>query len=111
MKLNLVLYKLSKADVEIQEDRTDADGIRTIVLGCALPRMPHKGRYLYTTLVLSPGQEEVCLEERDAIKRRLGHLCTDVFGDDSDFEEIRANPEEAEDDSLGSHWHSIVPKR
>jgi hypothetical protein len=47
------------------------------------------------------------LEERDALKRRLGHECTNIFGDDPDFEGLDEVDEEAEQ---GSHLHQIVAK-
>jgi hypothetical protein len=107
MKLNLALQALRKHQVEIQEDRVDEHGNRVIVLGAPLPRMPYGGRYRYATLVLSPGQDDVALEERDALKRRLGHESTNIFGDDPDFEGLDIDEGEEEN---GSHIHTIIPK-
>jgi hypothetical protein len=107
MKLNQVLQLLDNHDVKVQDDRTDEDGNRTVVVGCALPMMPYGGRFVYSTLVFSPGQDEVSLEEREALKRRLCHLTTNIFGDDPELDELT----EDEEESSGSHIHPIVPKK
>jgi hypothetical protein len=106
MKLNLVLQALEKHKVTIQEDRVDQHGNRVIILGAPLPRMPYGDKYRYSTLVLSPGEDEVSTEERDALRRRLCHLTTNIFGDDPDFEGI----DEEEEVENGSHLHRIVEK-
>jgi hypothetical protein len=107
MKLNLVLQALEKHKVEIRDNRTDEHGNRILILGASLPMMPYHGRYLYATLALSPGQDEVELEERDALKRRLGHECTNIFGDDPDFEGLEGIDDE---EPSGSHLHTIIAR-
>lgn len=106
MKLNLVLQALQKHNVEIQVDRLDEHGNRVLIFGARLPMMPYGERYEYVTLVLAPDQDEICIEERDVIRRRLCHLTTNIFGDDPDFEGF----DEADEEENGSHLHMIVPK-
>lgn len=106
MKLTQVLKLLENHDVRVQEEKTDAEGNRTIVVGCKLPAMPYGGRFVYSTLVLAPGQDEVSLEEREALKRRLCHLTTNIFGDDPELCGLLDD----EDEEAGSHIHNIVPK-
>jgi hypothetical protein len=106
MKLKQVLQLLETHGVKVQEEKIDGDGNRTIVVGCALPMMPYGGRFVYSTLVLSPNQDEVSLEEREALKRRLCHLTTDIFGDDPELCGLLADPEE----EAGSHLHNLIPK-
>ena len=107
MKLSQVLLLLEKHGITLQEDRTDEKGIRTITVGCPLPRMPYGGRFVYSTLVFGPGEDEVSAEERDSLKRHLHHLTTDIFGDDPDFWDIPPD----EGDIADSHFQSIVPKK
>lgn len=88
MNLNSVLAQLNNNSIGIYRDTTDDEGWRTIIVGCAAPSPPYGlGHILYYTLVLSPGQTDVPIEERDALRRRLWHSTTDLFGDD---EAIRA---------------------
>ena len=106
MKLSRVLQLLEKHQIVVKDDRTE-NGIHTVVVGCELPRMPYgEGRFAYATLVFGPGEDDVSAEQRDALKRRLHHLTTDIFGDDPDHWNI---PQDDGDD--GSHFQSIVPKR
>jgi hypothetical protein len=69
--------------------------------------MPYGGRFVYSTLVLEPGQDDISLEEREALKRRLCHLTTDIFGDDPELCGLLADPD---DEEPGSHLHNIVSK-
>lgn len=83
MKLNSVLARLKAHQIEVQKDETDSDGRRIIIVGCTAPSPPFAlGRVCYYTLVLSSGQEDVDLQEREAMRRRLWHSTTDIFGDD-----------------------------
>jgi hypothetical protein len=84
MKITEVLQRLKQHKVDVGSDTTELDGTRVIIVGCALPSFPFGyGRFRYYTFVLSPGQDEVDLEERDAARRRLYHTNTDIFGDDA----------------------------
>lgn len=84
MNVNLVLQRLKDHRVNIYRDTVGADGYRTIQMGCNAPSPPFAlGRVLYYTLVLYPGVTDVTLEEREAIRRRLWHATTDIFGDDA----------------------------
>lgn len=85
MKLNSVLTRLSKYKVHVQKNEVDADGWRTVIVGCAAPSPPFAiGRFLYATWVMAPGEEDVSREVRDAIRRRLWHRTTDIFEDDAE---------------------------
>jgi hypothetical protein len=85
MKLNSVLTRLNEFKVRVLKNEVDAEGWRTIIVGCAAPSPPFAiGRYLYTTWVMGPGEEDVSREVRDAIRRRLWHGTTDIFGDDAE---------------------------
>lgn len=90
MKIDQVLQRLSEHNVSVGQDSTDHDGTRVIIVGCSLPSFPYgPNRFAYATIVLGPGQDEVHREERDAIRRRLHHLTTDIFGDDaSEYPEL-----------------------
>jgi hypothetical protein len=92
MKLNSVLAQLSKYKVHVLKDEVDADGWRTLIVGCAAPSPPFAiGRFLYSTWVMAPGEDDVPREIRDAIRRRLWHRTTDIFGDDeADSAELNA---------------------
>jgi hypothetical protein len=90
MKLNLVLAQLKKYEITVAFDQTDAAGDRTIIVGCAVPSFPQAPRILYYTLTLPAGQDEVSREQRESMKRRLGHLTTDIFEEDEDLAELRA---------------------
>ena len=84
MKITEVLQRLKEHGIDVGSDTTDSDGRRTVIFGCALPSFPFgAGRFRYYTLVLSQGQEDVAIEEREAMRRRLYHLTTDIFGDDA----------------------------
>jgi hypothetical protein len=64
------------------------------------------GGFVYSTLVLRPEQnEEVSLDEREALKRRLCHLSTDIFGDDPELCGLLSAADEAD-----SHIQHIVPR-
>lgn len=83
MKLNSVLAQLEKYHIRLLSDTQDEAGWRTLIVGCAAPSPPFAlGRFLYYTLVLEPGQDNVPLDEREAMRRRLWHGSTDIFGDD-----------------------------
>jgi hypothetical protein len=83
MKLNFVLAQLEKFKIRLLSDTEDEAGWRTLIVGCAAPSPPFAvGRFLFYTLVLEPGQDTVPLEEREALRRRLWHGTTDIFGDD-----------------------------
>lgn len=112
MKLSLVLQCLKRHDVQILDDRTDKSGIQTIVLGCLIPAFAaNSGKYAYATISLDPGQDEVSMEERDSIRRRLCHLTTDIFGDDPDLADLKAVHASDDDDENGeAHFHTLVPK-
>lgn len=85
MKITEVLQRLKQHGVDVGSDTTEADGTRVIIVGCALPDFPYgKNRFRYYTLVLSLGQDDVALEERDSMRRRLYHATTDIFGDDAE---------------------------
>jgi hypothetical protein len=85
MKITEALQRLSDHGIDVGSDTLEPDGTRVIIVGCALPSFPFgNGRFRYYTLVLSPGQEDVSLEERDAMRRRLHHATTDIFGDDAE---------------------------
>jgi len=85
MNLNSVLTRLSKHNVRVFKNETDAEGWRTIIVGCAAPSPPFAiGRYLYSTWVMEPGEDDVPREVRDAIRRRLWSGTTDIFGDDAE---------------------------
>lgn len=83
MNVNLVLAQLKAHQIDVQSDTTNSEGQRIIIVGCAAPSPPFAGRFVYYTLVLSPGQTSVPFEEREAIRRHLWHLTTDLFGDDA----------------------------
>ena len=84
MKLNLLLAQLEKHKIRLLSDETDEEGWRSLIVGCAAPSPPFgAGRFLYYTLVLEPDQEDIPLEEREAMRRRLWHGTTDIFGDDA----------------------------
>jgi len=83
MNLNLLLARLNEHRVSVFTDNTDEDGRRTVIFGCAAPSFPFGRKVLYYTLELSPRQTDVELEEREAIRRRLCHATTDIFGDDA----------------------------
>ena len=84
MNITEVLQRLNNHGVDVGSDIVEPDGTRIIIVGCALPSFPYgAGRFRYYTLVLSPGQYEVDLEERNAMRRRLYHATTDIFGDDA----------------------------
>lgn len=109
MKLTELLQRLDKHNIVVKENKVDDNGIRTVVVGCALPRMPYgEGRFVYSTLVFAVGEDDVSIEERDALKRRLHHLTTDIFGDDPEDSEADENKD---DDIDASHLQSIIPKR
>jgi hypothetical protein len=83
MKLNYVLKQLKDHHVEVQSEETDETGRRILIVGCAAPSPPiGLGHFSYYTHVLDPGQEDVSRQERDAMRRRLWHGTTDIFGDD-----------------------------
>jgi hypothetical protein len=89
MKLSQVLTQLKKHNIEICFDETNLNGERIIIVGCALPSPPFVGgRFQYYTLTLSPGQDEVTKVEREAMKRRLWHRTTDIFGDDGEEDDF-----------------------
>ena len=107
MKLSQLLFLLEKHGILVQDDRTDDNDNRTVIVGCPLPRMPYgENRYVYATLVFGPGEDDVSAEERDALKRRLHHLTTDIFGDDPEHWDTPID-----DDVSDSHFQSIVPKK
>jgi hypothetical protein len=109
MNLNLVLQALKKHHIDVESDSPDEQGNRVIIVGCHLPMVDYGGRYVYYTLILSPGQDDVSMEERDAMRRRLCHLTTNIFGDDPDFADLRITGEDEESET--SHLHQIVPKK
>jgi len=83
MNVSLLLQRLKDHKISIYRDTVEVDGYRTIFMGCNAPSPPFAlGRVLYYTLVLYPGVTDVPLEEREAIRRRLWHTTTDIFGDD-----------------------------
>lgn len=83
MKIKEVLQRLRPYGIEVGRDTVESDGTRVIIFGSPLPSFPYgPGRFCYYTLVLSPDEDEVPLEERDTIRRRLYHLTQDIFGDD-----------------------------
>jgi len=91
MKLNSVLEQLRKHKIEVVYEEIGPTGERTIVIGCALPNFPYgPGRFQYYTLTLLPGEDDISREEREAMRRRLGHLTTDIFEEDEDLAELRA---------------------
>jgi hypothetical protein len=85
MNLNSVLARLGEFKVRVFRNEVDANGWRTVIVGCAAPSPPFAiGRFLYSTWVMGPGEEDVPREVRDAIRRRLWHGTTDIFGDDEE---------------------------
>lgn len=103
MKLSSVLEQLKKHKIEVVFEEIGPSGERTIVVGCALPNFPYgPGRFQYYTLTLLPGEDDVSREEREAMRRRLGHLTTDIFEEDEDLIELRsAGVSDDEPDPLG----------
>jgi hypothetical protein len=84
MNITEVLQRLKSHRIDVGRDTLQPDGTRIIIVGCALPEFPFgKNRFRYYTLTLSPGQTDVALEEREAMRRRLYHATTDIFGDDA----------------------------
>lgn len=106
MKINQVLQLLKNHHVHVEEDQTNDDGYRTIVVSCRLPMVDCGGRLVYATVALLPGQDELSLEEREAVKRRLGHLTTDIFGDDPELNGLLDDEEDP-----GTHLQQIVPEQ
>ena len=107
MKISQVLQLFENHGIHKEEDQTNDDGYRTIVVGCRLPVVDCGGGFVYATIVLSPGQDEIGLDEREALKRRLWHLTTDIFGDDPELNGLLDDDE----DDPGSHLHPIVSKQ
>jgi hypothetical protein len=103
MNLSSVLEQLKKHKIEVVFEETGPAGERTYVVGCALPSFPYgPGRFQYYTLTLLPGEDDVPREEREAMRRRLGHLTTDIFEEDEDLADLRAQGiSEEEPDHLG----------
>jgi hypothetical protein len=104
MKLSSVLEQLRRHQIEVFYEEIGPRGERTIVVGCALPNFPYgPGRFQYYTLTLLPGEDEVSREEREAMRRRLGHLTTDLFEEDEDMAELRSQGiSDEEPDHLGA---------
>jgi hypothetical protein len=101
MKLEQVLSQLRQHKIEVHFDHTGPEGDRTIIVGCALP-FPYSGRFQYYTMTLAPGEDEISREEREAMKRRLCHLATDIFDEDEDLAELIASGvSDEEPDHLG----------
>ena len=106
MKLKEVLARLDKYGIKVCQESEEANGSRTVVLAGRLPSIPFGyNRMAYYTLNLAAGNDEIELEEREAIRRHMWHLTTDIFGDDA-----AELTESISIECADSHIQTIVPK-
>lgn len=106
MKLKEVLQRLSKYGITVAETRLEPDGSQTFVIAGRLPSPPFGSKHMaFYTLNVASEEEEVSLEEREAIRRRMWHLTTDIFGDDA-----LKDAEDLSTEVSDSHFHALVPK-
>jgi hypothetical protein len=105
MRLNDVLARLEQYGISIHEDRVEKDGSRTVIVAGRLPSPPYASKMAYYTLNMPVEIDIVELEEREAIRRRMWHLTTDIFGDDE-----AEGGEDFSTDVSDSLLHTIVAK-
>ncbi len=73
MNIEKLIHWLSKHQIEVIDDRQEANGFRVIYFTAQLPEVPHHGRNVWYTLVLSKGQTEISQSEIDALLRHCWH--------------------------------------
>jgi hypothetical protein len=83
MNLSEALSRLKSHDIDVQVKELEDSGIRVFIFTCNRPSPPYALEIkAFATLALLPGEDQITLSEREALRRRLGHLTTDIFGDD-----------------------------
>jgi len=73
MNIEKLIHWLSSHHIEVLEDRTRADGARTITFTTALPYGELDGRHVWYPIVLFKDQTEVSRSEIEALLRHLWH--------------------------------------
>jgi hypothetical protein len=64
---------LSKNNIDVAEERLQADGSLIVYFTTQLPTFPFGGRHVWYPLILRQGQTEVSQSEIDALLRHCWH--------------------------------------
>ena len=73
LEIGKLLRWLKKHNIELVEDRLQADGSRVLMFSTELPGLPFGDRHVWCPLVIKPGQFDVSHAEIEALLRHCWH--------------------------------------